>query len=190
MYIYKRFIVLFPQHGGRRGLRLPPLTASVPGRDKGGGATRRVAGHGPGEAGGAAARPSAPALVTKRTPHKTPHFPRSADCGPHGPNRRFRHLRIAAAPGRGCGATCGPGRRESPAPSARRPAAPIPWPRAGGGSGRRQTFPQGTPRSGGSRHPRPRCGRSGSAAWGGSGPGGRAEGEGSPGSAPPRGDSF
>lgn len=132
MYIYTRFIVLFPQHGGRRGLRLPPLTASVPGRDKGGGATRRVAGHGPGEAGGAAARPSAPALVTKRTPHKTPHFPRSADCGPHGPNRRFRHLRIAAAPGRGCGATCGPGRRESPAPSARRPAAPIPWPRAGG----------------------------------------------------------
>lgn len=124
--------MLFPQHGGRRGLRLPPLTASVPGRDKGGGATRRVAGHGPGEAGGAAARPSAPALVTKRTPHKTPHFPRSADCGPHGPNRRFRHLRIAAAPGRGCGATCGPGRRESPAPSARRPAAPIPWPRAGG----------------------------------------------------------
>lgn len=72
-----------------------------------------------------------------------------------------------------------------------RGARPLPSPgRARGGSGRRQTFPQGTPRSDGSRHPRPRCGRSGSAAWGGSGPGGRAEGEGSPGSAPPRGDSF
>lgn len=119
------FYCAFPSARRRaRPAAAPPPRPPCPGRTKAAGS-----GAWAGEASGTAAWPSAPVPLSKRTPRKTPHFPRSADCGY---SRRFRHLRIAAAPGRGGGATCEPGRRESPAPQ--RGARPLPSPgRARGG---------------------------------------------------------